>query len=53
MTNVCDHFDFHIVNFPFLDFDGPRRPSYGVTISQLIGRLAPIVKHLFSKHAYF
>ena len=35
-------FDFDIVNFPFLDgvpfLDGdvPRRPSYGVYISQLI-----------------
>ena len=29
-------FDFDIVNFPFLDVDVPRRPSYGVYISQLI-----------------
>ena len=29
-------FDFDIVNFPFLDGDVPRRPSYGVYISQLI-----------------
>ena len=28
--------DFDIVNFPFLDGDVPRRPSYGVYISQLI-----------------
>ena len=30
--------DFDIVNFPFLDCDVPRRPSYGVYIyiSQLI-----------------
>ena len=34
-----DDFDFEIVNFPFLDGDVPRRPSYGVYISQLI-RLA-------------
>ena len=27
---------FDIVNFPFLDSDVPRRPSYGVYISQLI-----------------
>ena len=32
----CDDFDFDIVNFPFLDGDVPRRPSYGVYISQLI-----------------
>ena len=31
-----DAFDFDIVNFPFLDGDVPRRPSYGVYISQLI-----------------
>ena len=31
-----DDFDFDIVNFPFLDGDDPRRPSYGVYISQLI-----------------
>ena len=30
---ICDKrddFDFDIVNFPFLDGDFPRRPSYGV-----------------------
>ena len=31
-----DDFDFDIVNFSFLDGDVPRRPSYGVYISQLI-----------------
>ena len=31
-----DDFDFDIVNLPFLDGDIPRRPSYGVYISQLI-----------------
>ena len=31
-----DDFDFDIVNFPFLDCDVSRRPSYGVYISQLI-----------------
>ena len=31
-----DDFDFDIANFPFLDGDVPRRPSYGVYISQLI-----------------
>ena len=33
----CDYFDFDTVNFPFLDGDVPRRPSYGVYIPQLIG----------------
>ena len=31
-----DDVDFDRVNFPFLDGDVPRRPSYGVYISQLI-----------------
>ena len=31
-----DDFNFDIVNFTFLDGDDPRRPSYGVYISQLI-----------------
>ena len=31
-----DDFNFEIVNFPFLDGDSPRSPSYGVYISQLI-----------------
>ena len=31
-----DDFDFDIGNFPFLDGDVPRRPFYGVYISQLI-----------------
>ena len=39
MTQFCDKrddFNFDIVKFPFLDGDVPRRPSYGVYISQLI-----------------
>ena len=31
-----DDFNFEMVNFPFLDGDAPRSPSYGVYISQLI-----------------
>ena len=31
-----DDLYFEIVNFPFLDGDVPRSPSYGVYISQLI-----------------
>ena len=34
--DICDDFDFEIVNFPFLDGDIPRSTSYGVYISQLI-----------------
>ena len=35
-TRYLDDFNFEIVNFPFLDGDVPRSPSYGVYISQLI-----------------
>ena len=38
-------FDFDIINFPFLDGDVPRRPSYGVYISQLI-RFARVCSHV-------
>ena len=34
--NKRDDFNFEIVNFPFLDGDVPRSPSYGVYISLLI-----------------
>ena len=40
-----DDFDFDIVNFPFLDGDVPRRPSYGVYISQLI-RFPRVCSHV-------
>ena len=40
-----DDFDFDIVNFHFLDGDVPRRPSYGVYISQLI-RFARVCSHV-------
>ena len=39
-----DDFDFDIVNFPSLDGDVLRRPSYGVYISQLI-RFARVYSH--------
>ena len=42
-----DYFDFHIVNFPFLDGDVPRSTSYGVYISQLI-RFARMSSHVIS-----
>ena len=43
--------DFDIVNFPFLDGDVPRRPSYGVYIFQLI-RFARVCNHVddFNTH---
>ena len=40
-----DDFDFDIVNFPFLDGDVRRRPSYGVYISQLT-RFARVCSHV-------
>ena len=43
--NKRDDFDFDIVNFPFLNGDVPRRPSYGVYISQLI-RFARVCSHV-------
>ena len=45
MYDKHDDFDFDIVNFPFLDGDVPRRPSYGVYISQLI-RFARVCKNV-------
>ena len=40
-----DDFNLEIVNFPFLDGDVPRSPSYGVYISQLI-RLARVCSNV-------
>ena len=40
-----DDFDFDIVNFPFLDGNAPRHPSYGVYITQLI-RFARVCCHV-------
>ena len=40
-----DDFDFDIVNFPFFDDDVPRRPSYGVYITQVI-RFARVSSHV-------
>ena len=41
-----DDFNFKIVNFPFLDGDVPRFPSYGVYISQLI-RFARVCSNVY------
>ena len=40
-----DNLNFEIVNFPFLDGEVPRSPSYGVYISQLI-RFARVCSHV-------
>ena len=42
---IRDDFNFDIVNFPFLDGDIPRRPFYGVYISQLM-RFARVCSHV-------
>ena len=49
-----DDFNFEIVNFPFLDGDVPRSPSYGVYISQLI-RFARVCSNVddFNNRNYF
>ena len=46
-----DDFDFEIPNFPFLDGDVPRHPSYGVYISQLI-RFARVCSHVDDLNAH-
>ena len=54
-----DDFDFDIVNLSYLDFDVPRRASYGVYISQLI-RIARVylsisispVQHMIYCHTH-
>ena len=45
-----DHFDFEIVNFPYLDSCIPRKPALGIFLSQLI-RYSRICSHFddFSK----
>ena len=49
-----DYFNFDIVNVPFLDGDVPRRPSYGVYISQLIrfARASPHVTDFNNRNKY-
>ena len=41
----CDDFEVDVINFPFLDGDVPRRPSYRVYISQLL-RFARVCSHV-------
>lgn len=40
-----DDFNFDIINFPYLDGDVPRAPSYGIYISQLV-RYARACSHV-------
>ena len=46
-----DNFDFDLVNFPFLDGDISRAPSYGVYIPQLI-RFARVSSHVAAFNTY-
>ena len=36
MYDKWDYFNFEVVNFPVLDGDDPRSPSYGVNVPQFI-----------------
>ena len=47
-----DGFNFHIVNFPYMDSNIPSKPAYGVYISQLvrIGRICDSYKSFFTRH---
>ena len=44
-----DGFNFHIVNFPYMDSNIPSKPAYGIYISQLvrIGRVCDNIQELF------
>ena len=50
-----DDFNFEIVNFPFLDGDFPRSPSYGLYISQLIrfARVCSNVNDFNNRNIFF
>ena len=50
-----DDFNFEIVNFPFLDGDVPRSPSYGVYIYQLIrfSRVCSYVDDFNNRNLFF
>ena len=47
-----DGFNFHIVNFPYMDSNIPSKPAYGVYISQLvrIGCICDDYKNFFTRH---
>ena len=51
LNDKRDDSDFYIVNIPFLDDDVPRRPSYGVNISQFI-RFARVCSHVEDFNAH-
>ena len=47
-----DGFNFHIVNFPYMDSNIPSKPAYGVYISQLvrIGRICDNYENFSTRH---
>ena len=49
-----DDFNFEIVNFPFLDGDSPRSPSYGVFILQLfrVARVCSNVDDFYNRNLF-
>ena len=51
LNDKRDDSDFDIVNIPFLEDDVPRRPSYGVNISQFI-RFARVCSHVEDFNAH-
>ena len=46
-----DHFNFHIVNFPYMDSNMTSKAAYSVYISQLvwIGRVCDSYENFFNK----
>ena len=54
MYDKHDDFNSEIVNFPFLDGDVPRSPSYSVYISQLIrfARVCSDVDHFNNRNLF-
>ena len=49
-----DSFNFHIVNFPFLNSNIPVTPAYGIYISQLVrvGRICSDYENFVLRHRY-
>ena len=43
---------FDIVNFPFMDGDVPRRPSYEVYITQRFARVCSQVEHFNARNIH-
>ena len=46
-----DDFNFEIVNFPFLDGDVPRSPSYGVYIGYRYHKIRKVFSKFYDRHS--